>query len=431
MTELNRLSAHTLAHLIKTGQTKPSEVMAAHLDRIASREHMIRAFQYLDTERVMERALAADALPVGKPLHGVPFVIKDIIDTDDMPTGWGSELYVDRRPSQNATCLQAFLDAGAIPIGKTVTTEFAYFRPGKTANPVNPKYTPGGSSSGSAAAVADFMAPLAFGSQTAASLIRPAAYCGVSGFKPTTGSYDLTGVMALSGSLDTLGTLARDPRDLALADAVLRGIDLPPPPEFTSALPRISLMRGPHWDDGSVDMRDTCIRALAAIAQSGAETGESAHPPVFAELTQAQIVVMGYEAARLREAEYRAGVPSISQQFHDLITQGLTVSEAEYHAALATRDRAKAMLDQMFRDADALLVPSAPGPAPAGLAATGDPLFSRMWNLLQVPCIALPYGTDREGLPLGFQLIGPFGADARLLDIAQWVFGCLTSRDQM
>jgi amidase len=273
--------------------------------------------------------------------------------------------------------------------------------------------------------VADFMAPLGFGSQTAASLIRPAAYCGVCGFKPTTNSYDLNGVMGLSESLDTLGILAREPRDLALADAVLRDVELAPPLDFEDAMPRISLMRGPHWADGSVEMRDTCMRALAEIAKTGAETGETAHPPIFAQLTQAQIDVMGYEAAKLRKAEYLVGVPGISQQFSDLIEAGQKIGEAQYRAALETRNHATVMLDQIFRDTDALLVPSAPGPAPTGLDATGDPMYSRMWNLLQVPSIALPFGTDRNGLPLGIQLIGPINGDARLLDIAHWVHGIL------
>ncbi|WP_170415928.1 amidase [Ruegeria atlantica] len=422
MTGLNHHSAHELATLIQAGEVKPSEVMAAHLDRITNREPVIGAFQTLDADRAMERAKAADTLPVGRPLHGVPFVIKDIIDTDDMPTGWGSDLYAGRHPDRNAACVQAFLDAGAIPIGKTISTEFAYFKPGKTANPANPAHTPGGSSSGSAAAVADFMTPLAFGSQTAASLIRPAAYCGVCGFKPTTGRYVLTGVMGLSQSLDTLGLLARDPRDFVLTDAVMCRTDPAPPVEFDEVLPRISLMRGPHWQDGSVVMRDTCTRALAALAATGAETGEIAFPPVFSELTQAQITVMGYEVARQRAAEYTIGMPAISPQFHDLVTAGRAVTDAEYQAALDLRDRAGAMLDQMFRDVDALLVPSAPGPAPAGLDATGDPLFSRMWNLLQVPSVALPFGTDQNGLPLGIQLIGRKGDDARLLDIAVWAY---------
>ncbi len=425
MNKLNQLSASDLAQLIKLGSVKPSEVMQAHLDRIALREAQVGAFQYLDAERAIERARLADKQSDRGPLHGVPFAIKDIIDTDDMPTGWGSDLYWDRQPDQTAACVQAFLDAGAIPLGKTVTTEFAYFRPGKTANPHNTNHTPGGSSSGSAAAVADFMSPLAFGSQTAASLIRPAAYCGIYGFRPTIHGYPLDGVMGLSQSLDTLGVLARDPRDLALADAVLRGIDPPPEPQFEDRLPRVSLMRGPLWADGSIEMRDTCTRALAALAAAGAETGEVSHPQIFEKLTAAHHTVMSFEAARLREKEFEIGVPSISQQFFALLVAGQQISEADYHQALAMRDRASAILDQLFRDVDALLVPSAAGPAPRGLEATGDPLYSRMWNLLQVPTVAIPFGTDQAGLPLGVQLIAPRGGDFHLLDIAHWVSGVL------
>lgn len=422
MTDLTQLCTHELASGIRAGDMTPSQVMAAHLDRIAQREPEIGAFQCLDPDKAMERAKAADILPFGGPLHGVPFVIKDIIDTKDMPTGWGSALYENRVPEHSATCVNQLIAAGAIPIGKTVTTEFAYFRPGRTANPCNTAHTPGGSSSGSAAAVADFMAPFGLGSQTAASLIRPAAYCGVAAFKPTIGAYDLQGVMELSGSLDTLGLLARDPRDLVLLDAVLRDAEPPTEADFDEAKPRISLMRGPHWQDGSVEMRDICTRALAAIAKAGGETGEITHPDVFKDLTQAHVTVMGYETARTRAAEAAIGPPVISQQFCDLVIAGRTVSDTDYRAALDLRNRANTILDHLFRDTDALLVPSAPGPAPHGLDATGDPLFSRMWNLLQLPCVALPFGQTQENLPLGFQLIGPRGQDSRLLDIACWVF---------
>lgn len=419
MTDLNRLSATDIAALIQAGQTTPSAVMAAHLERIAQREPDVGAFQHLDACRAMEQAQKADLLPAVGPLHGVPFAIKDIIDTEDMPTGWGSDIYTERRPAQNATCVQAFLNAGAIPIGKTVTTEFAYFRPGKTANPHHLNHTPGGSSSGSAAAVADFMTPLAFGSQTAASLIRPAAYCGVSAFKPTTGGFDLTGVMGLSPSLDTLGVLARDPRDLVLARAVLLGQPVPNPSEFNDILPRISLMRGPHWWDGSMEMRDTCTRALEALKVSGAEVGELAHPALFDELIDAQKIVMGYETAQERAHEYDQHRDQISPQFIDLIEDGRQVSDTAYHDALRMRDRANGILDQMFNDTDAILAPSAPNAAPEGLTATGDPLYSRAWNLLQLPCVALPFGTDAKGLPTGIQLIGRKGQDAKLLDTAQ------------
>lgn len=421
MTALNRISATEITRMIREGKTTPSAVMAAHLDRIAAREADVGAFIHLDADRAMERARAADDKPATGALHGVPFVIKDIIDTDDMPTGWGSDILVDRWPAENAGCVRAFLDAGAIPIGKTVTTEFAYFRPGKTANPRNLRHTPGGSSSGSAAAVADYMAPLAFGSQTAASLIRPAAYCGVCAFKPTTGAFDLSGVMALAPSLDTLGVLARGPQDLVLARSLLTETPLPAPPDFSDTVPRVSLMRGPHWQDGTIEMRDVCRRAMRALSESGAETGEVAHPPVFAELTEAQTAVMGYETARCRADVYDAHRAAISDQFAQLIEGGKRVTDARYQAALATRDRANAMIDVMFADCDALLVPSAPGEAPEGLGATGDPLFSRMWNLLQLPCVALPLGVGPRGLPLGIQLIGRKGDDKKLLAIAGWV----------
>lgn len=421
MTELERLSATEIARSIRAGDTTPSAVMAAHLDRIAAREPEIGAFIHLDADRAMERAKAADQQAVKGPLHGVPFAIKDIIDTDDMPTGWGSDIFADRRPDRNARCVQEFLDAGAIPIGKTVTTELAYFRPGKTANPHNPLHTPGGSSSGSAAAVADGMTPLAFGSQTAASLIRPAAYCGVCAFKPTTGAFELSGVMSLSPSLDTLGILARSPRDLVLARSVLTGGPQSTSPDFSDTIPRIGLMRGPHWLDGSMEMRDVCSRAMRALSDQGAETGEIASPSLFAELTEAQKTVMGYEAARVWRDICISHRGDISGQFAQLIDDGHQVSDARYHQALATRDKANAMVEVLFAEFDAVLVPSAPGEAPEGLGATGDPLFSRMWNLLQLPSVALPFGTGPRGLPLGVQFIGRRDQDASLLAVAEWV----------
>jgi amidase len=427
MMEPHRQSASEIARMIRAGRTTPSAVMAAHLDRIAAREAAVGAFIHLDADRAMERAKAADRQPPKGLLHGVPFAIKDIIDTDDMPTGWGSDLFTDRRPDRNASCVQAFLDAGAIPLGKTVTTEFAYFRPGKTANPHNLRHTPGGSSSGSAAAVADHMAPIAFGSQTAASLVRPAAYCGVCAFKPTTGAFDLSGVLPLAPSLDTLGLLARDPEDFALARAVLTGSALPEVFDFSDTMPRVGLMRGPHWREGSMEMRDVVNRAMRILSDHGAETGEIAHPPLFAELTEAQKIVMGFEAARIHADKCVRHGDALSEQFAQLIRSGQQVTDAQYHAALAARDKANAMAELIFAECDALLVPSAPGEAPEGLGATGDPLFSRMWNLLQLPCVALPLGAGPRGLPLGIQLIGRKHEDGKLLAVAQWVHGIFSA----
>ena len=418
---LNWLSAIEIARQISQGLTTPSAVMEAHLARIAEREATIGAFAFLDSDRARERARMADHSAPKGPLHGVPFVIKDIIDTDDMPTGWGSEIFAERKPTHNAKCVQAFLDAGAIPIGKSVTTEFAYFRPGKTANPHNVRYTPGGSSAGSAAAVADGMTPLAFGSQTAASLIRPAAFCGVCAFKPSFGSFDLAGVMELAPSLDTLGVLAREPQDLILARSVLTGSAMPEPTDFSDTHPRIALMRGPHWQDGSIEMRDVCRRAMIALSETGAETGEITYPPLFARLTEAQKTVMGYEAARARGDVYRDHRGQISEQFARLVEDGQKVTNDQYQTALALRDTALEMIEPILADFDVLLVPSAPGEAPEGLGATGDPLFSRMWTLLQLPAVALPLGKGPNGLPLGIQLIGKKGDDAHLLETAKWV----------
>lgn len=427
MTELHHKSASEIARMIRAGRTTSSAVMAAHLDRIAAREAAVGAFIHLDAERAIGRAKAADRQPPKGLLHGVPFAIKDIIDTDDMPTGWGSDMFTDRQPDRNASCVQAFLDAGAIPLGKTVTTEFAYFRPGKTANPHNLRHTPGGSSSGSAAAVADYMAPIAFGSQTAASLVRPAAYCGVCAFKPTTGAFDLSGVLPLAPSLDTLGLLARDPEDFVLAQSVLTGSALPHPPDFSDTMPRVGLMRGPHWWEGSMEMRDVVSRAMRILSDYGAETGEIAHPPLFSELTEAQKVAMALEAARIHADLHDNNRAAISVQLAQLIESGRLITDAQYRAALAARDRANAIIELIFTEYDALLVASAPGEAPEGLGATGDPLFSRMWNLLQLPCVALPLGTGPRGLPLGVQLIGRKHEDGKLLAVAKWAHGIFSA----
>jgi amidase len=427
MTTLNKLSATEIVRNIRERRAKPSDVMEAHLERIASREMDVGAFQYLDEDAALALARNADTQTPRGPLHGLPFVIKDIIDTVNMPTGWGFSPYDNRQPTKNAACVDAMIAAGAIPIGKTVTTEFAYFRPGKTANPHHLEHTPGGSSSGSAAAVADHMAPLALGSQTAASLIRPAAYCGVAAFRPTIGGFPLEGVMGLSPALDTLGILARSVQDLSLATEVLSGQDLPAPNMFEDVQPRISLMRGPHWQDGSLEMRDVCSKAVTALQAQGAEVGEIAHPDIFSVLTHAHSTVMGYETARTRATEYYQYPEAISAQFAALIRAGQKMDHHAYQRALQTRERANIQLNALMGDVDALMVPSAPGAAPHGLDATGDPLYSRMWNLLQVPTVALPYGRTKIGLPLGIQLIARRGDDAHLIDVSRWVERAFTS----
>lgn len=418
---LNQLGMAQMARSIREGHASAEAIMHACLERIAAREAEVGAFTHYDADAALAAARLADQLKPAGPLHGVPFAIKDIIDTEQFPTGWGTTFYDGYQPTRNASCVELFIRAGGIPFGKTVTTEFAYFKPGKTANPHNLGHTPGGSSSGSAAAVADGMLPFGFGSQTAASLIRPAAYCGIPGYKASHGSFDLQGVMSLSPSLDTLGFLAREVEDFELARSVLCGSSPVELPDFDEAPLRIALFRGPHWMDGSLEMRDVCQRAIDALQAAGVQTGEIACPEIFKSLTEAQKTVMAYEVAHARIYEYSRYPQQISPQFRELFESGLKVSRTDFELACLTRDRAARILEALFVDTDVILTPAAPGEAPAGLGATGDPLFSRGWNLLQVPCVSIPYGKGPNGLPLSVQLVGRMGGDDDLLAVAKWV----------
>ena len=426
---LNQLGMVEMASYIRDGRATSLSIMEACLERIARREKQVGAFSNLNEEAALSAARRADQSKqkgqLQGQLHGVPFGIKDIIDTNQFPTGWGTSFYNEFQPSRNASCVELFIRAGGIPVGKTVTTEFAYFQPGKTANPHKLDHTPGGSSSGSAAAVADYMLPFAFGSQTAASLIRPASYCGIPGYKATHGSFDLQGVMALSPSLDTLGFLARKVEDFELARSILCGSEPNAEIDLNQASLHISLFRGPHWQEGSIEMRDVCQRAMGRLKRAGVQTGELSCPEIFSKLTEAQKIVMAYEVARARIVEYSHHKEQLSSQFLALFESGLSVSRAEYEAACKTRERSARILESMFVDCDVILTPAAPGEAPSGLSATGDPLFSRGWNLLQVPCISIPFGNGQNGLPLSVQLVGRHGDDDRLLAVAKWVNDCL------
>jgi amidase len=417
----NQMGFAQMARQIREGSVTAQTIMQSCLLRIEQREAEVGAFICYDADAALASARLADQTEPKGPLHGVPFGVKDIIDTDQFPTGWGTSFYDGYQPTRNASCVELFIRAGGIPFGKTVTTEFAYFKPGKTANPHNLGHTPGGSSSGSAAAVADFMLPFGFGSQTAASLIRPASYCGIPGYKASHGSFDLQGVMSLSPSLDTLGFLAREVEDFELARSVLCGSTPSAIPDLQQTPLRISLFRGPHWMDGSLEMRDVCQRAIDALKAAGAQTGELGCPEAFKPLTEAQKTVMAYEVAHARIFEYSRYRDQISSQFLELFESGLAVSRADFEAACTARDRAARILESLFIDTDVILIPAAPGEAPAGLDATGDPLFSRGWNLLQVPSVSIPYGKGPNGLPLSVQLIGRMGADDDLLAAAKWV----------
>ena len=418
---LNQLGMAEMARRISSGEANAEAIMQSCLQRISEREAEVGAFISIDPDTALRAARAADQVNAVGPLHGIPIGVKDIIDSEQFATGWGTSFYRKHRPGRNASCVQLFVRAGAIVVGKTVTTEFAYFKPGKTANPSKRGHTPGGSSSGSAAAVADCMLPFAFGSQTAASLIRPAAYCGIPGYKASHGSFDLQGVMGLAPSMDSLGFLAREVEDFELARTVLCGSEPAALPDFAEKPLRVALLRGAHWSEGSVEMRDVCQQAMATLAEAGAQAGEIATPQAFMDLTECQKMVMAYEVAHARIYEYDRYREHISSAFIDLVENGLQVTRAAYEDACRERDRAMRVLQSLFLDTDVILAPAAPGEAPPGLEATGDPLYSRSWNLLQVPCISIPFGSGPRGLPLSVQLIGAMNTDDRLLASARWI----------
>jgi len=412
------LSAHQAAREIAAGQLRAEALMTACLERIAAREPEIGAWQCLDPEAALEAARRCDASAPSGPLHGIPIAVKDLIDTADMPTGYGSAIYARHRPGADAACVALARAAGAIVMGKTVTTEFACFTPGKTANPRNPAHTPGGSSSGSAAAVADRMAPLAFGTQTAGSVIRPAAFCGVVGYKPSFGTIPRAGVKMLCDSLDTVGTMARNVADAAFFAGVVAGRpelrDIAPP----EAPPRFGFYRTPMWDEAEPEAAAALDHARAALERAGARVEEIAVPEQHRRLTEAQQSIMGFELVRGLAYERLQHSAELSPPLAQLLDAGLAVGAPEYDAAIAETAMSRARLDGFFGSCDAMLTPAAPGEAPRGLGHTGNPVFNRMWTLLGVPCVTMPAVWSESGLPTGIQLVGRIGDDARLMAAA-------------
>jgi Asp-tRNA(Asn)/Glu-tRNA(Gln) amidotransferase A subunit family amidase len=420
VTDPTALSARAAAREIADGRLTAEALAGACLDRIAAREGVVGAFEYLDREQALNEARRRDAEPPRGPLHGVPIAVKDLIDTADMPTGYGSPIYRGHRPVADAACVALARAAGAVVLGKTVTTEFAAFTPGKTANPRNPAHTPGGSSSGSAAAVADGMAPLAFGTQTAGSVIRPAAYCGVVAFKPSFGLLPRAGIKPLADSLDTFGVFARNVADTAFFAGVLaerpawRHLAMPASP------PRFGLYRTPMWEAAEPATAAALDTARAALA-TDTPVVEIAIAPEHVGLNAAQNTIMRYEMAASLAFERIERAALLSPRLAQMLDAGLSTSAADYDAAVALRDAARARLDGFFEGCDAVLVPAAPGEAPLGLGNTGDPVFNRMWTLLGVPCVTLPARWAANGLPTGVQLVGRVRDDTRLLACALWL----------
>lgn len=430
-----QLSLRELAAAVAGRRVSAQAVTEAFLQRIAAVEPGIQAWSTIDPEHALAQARAVDlALDAGhdrsgppRQLIGVPVGVKDLMDTADLPTGYGSPIYRAHRPTVDAAAVAQCRAAGAVILGKTVSTEFATFQPGPTRNPCAPAdapRTPGGSSSGSAAAVAAGMVPVAFGTQTAGSIVRPAAYCGVVGYKPTHGLLSLAGVKALAPSLDTLGVLAHTVDDVAYFTAVLlRTSSALAATSWAAELApagrlRVGICRTPHWDQATPDARRALSEAAALFEQAGAEVAEITLPAVFDGLTAAQVDIMAYEALAAFAPERRTQAAQFSAAFADFLAAGSRVTGEQAVAAYRQAEEARMALQALFAGSDVLIAPSAEGEAPAGLQTTGNPLFNRMWTLLGVPCVHVPLGVGATGMPIGVTVIGPRWADGRTLAAA-------------
>ena len=432
---LNWLSATDAARAIAEGAINSEQLVEACLARIRDIEPAVQAWQYLDPEHAITQARARDldrseGRPCG-PLHGVPVGIKDIIDTADMPTEDGTVLHAGRTPDRDATVVTMLRAAGAVIMGKTVTTECATFTPGKTRNPHNPERTPGGSSSGSAAAVAAGMVPLAIGSQTNGSVIRPAAFCGVYGFKPTHGLIPRHGILKLSRTLDHVGVFGRTIEDVALICEQLTGYDerdsdtrprarvpfvstLAEEPPLT---PQVVFVKTPVWDRAAAETQEA-FAELTEVLGAQCETYEC--PESLREAWDWHRTIMEAEMAANLDLEWQKGRDRLSESLRTQLARGREVRALDYQQALARIPVLNQGFEELFSSYDAVLTPAAPGTAPM-LAATGDPAFSTLWTLCGMPTLSMPLMKGSDGLPLGVQLVGPRHGDARLLRAARWL----------
>lgn len=413
MNELINLTATQAAALIRKKALSSEELTKACLKQIALRNAEVGAFAHIDAEFSLEQARRADNQAVRSALHGVPFAIKDVIDTENFPTERGTPIHRGRRPTHDARCVALMREAGAVPLGKLVTTEYAMFTPNETRHPMNLLHTPGGSSSGTAAAVADRMVPIAFGNQTAGSLIRPAAFCGVYGLKPTHGVTDGSGILPLQLHFDTLGYMARSVDDLQAFFGVVCERDQHLP-WAQSRAPKIGLCETWQWQFADAESRSALQQTAEQFAGAGAEVARFRLPDEYADLVELHRKVLYHGIAQSLSADYASSADQMSAGLREVIEEGLAFSTPDYQAAFAVADRHRNSVNHCFGDFDAIICPSAPGEAPLG-EATGSPIFQVSWTLLGVPCLNLPVGFGPNGLPLGVQLVGRRYDDATVL----------------
>ncbi len=438
---LHELSAAEAARRIAAGTLTAEALMQACLERTKARESAVQAWAWLDPEQALAAARSADLAAPRGPLHGIPVALKDVIDTADMPTENGTPLHAGRQPAQDAEVTEQLRAGGAVVMGKTVTTELATYLPGKTRNPWNPAHTPGGSSSGSAAAVAAGMVPLAVGTQVTGSVIRPAAFCGVVGFKPSLGLISRSGVLAQSDLLNHMGGFARSVEDVALLTDAIGGFDAADVASFPRGpgrlhltamsepprVPRFAFVRTPFWNRSDAETR-AALEAVAGLP--GVIADEVDLPDDFAAAMDHHKTLCEADIAwnfRFLSSEERT---KVSQRLQTVIASGESHTAVSYHAAAAARDRYIGYLATLFDRYDALLTPAAIGIAPASLDSTGDPLFCGTWTLCGTPALTLPTREPKSGMPLGMQLIAGPRDDARLLRTGRWLESRIAASDR-
>jgi Asp-tRNA(Asn)/Glu-tRNA(Gln) amidotransferase A subunit family amidase len=434
--DITALSAAQVLAAVREGRATAEEVVGGCLARIRADEARVQAWAFIDEDRALEQARNVDRVrreghAMG-PLHGLPVGVKDIIDTADMPTEDGTVLNAGRRPEFDATVVERLRTAGAIILGKTVTTELATYAPGKTRNPHNPEHTPGGSSSGSAAAVAAHMVPAALGTQTNGSVIRPAAYCGVCGYKPTFGLVPRDGILEQSRPLDQVGFIARTVEDLAIIAEPLIGYDEGDPDTRPIARPQLrevalqepplppvfAFTRTPNWDDAEEQTR----LAFDEVAQAlGEQSLPFTVPAIFLDAWQWHATIMEADLARNYHTLYERGRDRLSESLRGQIERGQRVTAVDYNNAVARIRATGLAFEEIFDRCDAILTAATAGPAPHGLDSTGSPAFCTLWTFAGMPAVTLPLLTAENGMPMGIQLVGRRGDDARLLRTARWL----------
>ena len=434
---LNDLSATQAVDKIRKGEITSEELVQACLERIDQIDGEIEAWAYLNPDYALEQARKLDLIrqagdPIGQ-LHGIPVGIKDIIDTAHVPTELGTPIHSGRVPFKDAWVVSRLRQAGAVIMGKTVTTELATYAPGKTKNPHDPNRTPGGSSSGSAAAVASYMVPIALGSQTNGSIIRPAAFCGVFGFKPSFGMIPRSGVLQQSLPLDQLGVFARTTDDVALLTQVLAGYDetdsattfLRATPSLISFAseepplpPKIGFVKTPVWDRAD----EMCKGAHEELCETLGENVEEIElSPSFGHVLDHHKIIMEADLAYSFAHDYETAKDKLSDSLRLQIERGMGYSAVAYHQAMSQQAVLDDILGGLFQEYDALLTPSVSGEATIGLDDTGDPSFCTIWTFCGVPALNIPVFQGENGMPIGTQLVGAKNDDARLLRTANWL----------